>query len=142
MSILSTAPLHASVPDEPLMAQSKYSLYPSWASTFTGPRVVLPVTCGTTPAHSTFWYQDQLQAISLSIKKSFDLIGSLLPIQTITSSNAMEKNSSCSVRKDGDKTSHIGVPDVAQWLTNPTRNCEVVGSIPALAQWVEDPALQ
>ena len=27
-----------------------------------------------------------------------------------------------------------GVPVVAQWLTNPTRNHEVVGSIPGLAQ--------
>ena len=34
-----------------------------------------------------------------------------------------------------------GVPIVAQWLMNPTRNQEVVGSIPALAQWVNDPAL-
>ena len=31
-----------------------------------------------------------------------------------------------------------GVPVVAQWLTNPTRNREVAGSVPALAQWVND----
>ena len=35
----------------------------------------------------------------------------------------------------------LGVPLVAQWLTNPTRNHDVVGSIPGLAQWVEDPVL-
>ena len=34
-----------------------------------------------------------------------------------------------------------GVPFVTQWLTNPTRNHEVIGLFPGLAQWVKDPAL-
>ena len=36
---------------------------------------------------------------------------------------------------------YSGVPVVAQWLRNPTRNHEVVGLIPVLAQWVKDLAL-
>ena len=40
------------------------------------------------------------------------------------------------------KTSYSqGVPIVAQWLTNPTRDHEVTGLIPGLAQWVGDLAL-
>ena len=34
-----------------------------------------------------------------------------------------------------------GVSVVSQWLTNPTRNHEVAGSVPALAHWVKDQAL-
>ena len=39
------------------------------------------------------------------------------------------------------KKMHPGVPVMVQWLTNLTRNHEVVGLIPALAQWVKDLAL-
>jgi len=40
------------------------------------------------------------------------------------------------------KNIHIGVPVVAQWLTNlRTRNHEVAGLIPGLSQWVKDLAL-
>ena len=48
-----------------------------------------------------------------------------------------------SCAQSGPQSPHLikmlaGVPLVAQWLTNLTRNHEVAGLVPALAQWVKD----
>ena len=39
------------------------------------------------------------------------------------------------------KKMYWGVPIVAQWLTNPIGNHEVVDSIAVPGQWVKDPVL-
>ena len=43
------------------------------------------------------------------------------------------------LKTPGYQEKQLRVPIMAQWLTNPTRNHKVMGSIPGLAQWVEDP---
>ena len=45
------------------------------------------------------------------------------------------------LEKAKKKKKFLGFPIVAQWLTNPTRNDEVAGLIPSLAQQVKDPTL-
>ena len=45
------------------------------------------------------------------------------------------------IRLKVKKYSGFRFPVVAQWLTNPTNNHEVSGSMPGLVQWVKDPEL-
>ena len=39
------------------------------------------------------------------------------------------------------KKKKIGVPVLAQWSANPTRNHEVADLVPGLVQWAKGPAL-
>ena len=51
------------------------------------------------------------------------------------------KFNSSGFARQKEKNVTFGVPVVAQWLTNLTRNHEAAGLIPGLAQWIKDLAL-
>ena len=58
-----------------------------------------------------------------------------------TSPGKKEKATTISKEQETINKKIMGVPVMAQWLTNLTRNYEVVGLIPGLAQWAKDLAL-
>ena len=63
-------------------------------------------------------------------------------LKTKSRISLQSRNSISGYLSEKKKNEHWGVPFVAQWLANPTRNHEVEGSIPGLAQWVKVPTLQ
>ena len=63
-------------------------------------------------------------------------------LQLFASKNTIKKiRHSIDAEKAFDKIQHLRVPVVVQWVNEPTRNHEDVGSIPGLAQWGKDLAL-
>ena len=79
------------------------------------------------------WLPVELNSLPLFAKMNWCL---LIPASCLLNSLLPQAVSSFVVKKD-----YFGVPVLAQWLINPTRNHQVVDSIPGLAQWVEDLAL-
>ena len=53
----------------------------------------------------------------------------------------MKKGTASYMVEINGKNWKTGVPVVAQWLANPTRNHKIAGLILGLDQWVKDPAL-
>ena len=60
----------------------------------------------------------------------------ILPLDSLTVTKAWLHTVGQGQRLVEKKKEGTGVPIVAQWLTNPTTNHDIAGSIPGLAQWV------
>ena len=52
----------------------------------------------------------------------------------------MKKGTASYMVEINGKNWKTGVPVVAQWLANPTRNHKIAGLILGLGQWVKEPA--
>ena len=76
-------------------------------------------------------------SLIIIIKKDKKITLSLEAVQFINSLQIQQIPFWCV----NDPKRTVGVPVVAQWVTNPTRNHEVSGSMPALSQGVKGLAL-
>ena len=88
------------------------------------------------------WYLYTMEYYS-AIKKNkiLPFAATWMDLEMIIPSEVSQRQISYHLYVESKKKKDTGVPVMAQWLTNPTRNHEVAGSIPGLAQWVKDPAL-
>ena len=67
--------------------------------------------------------------------------GAAQDIATTATTTSTTTDKKIKDKKKKKKKKGVEFPSWRQRLTNPTRNHEVAGSVPALAQWVNDPAL-
>ena len=96
-------------------------------------------SCATSPGlHFLFWKTGTIMApISIPIKTIIYVKHHAChTVRAQQMLNVTTTNGPKSITKDEEGSSHRGAV-----VTNPTRNPEVAGSIPGLAQWVKDPAL-
>ena len=85
-------------------------------------------------------HRSKHQGLGLSIKGGELLKKNPSNSLLLPNSDEWEATKRKGEKKEKEKNT-VRVPIVAQWLMNPTRNCEDSGLIPGLTQWVEDLAL-
>ena len=90
----------------------------------------------------TKWDLSQVYKGRFNILKLTNIIHHIHERKVKNHFNSFRKSISQNPTSIHDKNSYQGVPVMAQWLRNPTRNHDVAGSIPGLAKWVKNPVLQ
>ena len=90
------------------------------------------------PRLQQHWILNPLHGTGDGTRTSTEIRWILNPLYHSGNSHVINVGFCCCCRCFCLKTTFIGVPVMAQWLMNPTKNHEVAGSIPGLAQWVKD----